>query len=158
MTTKKWEEHNDMAPAPTMGRTSSRGRLRSPTMAPQQQTAAPQKQEGPPPAFEEFLTRLQGVINEIAAVRVQDRAGWIKIENFTTGHKVYINKGVTAVTRVESSLPPDAVKGAQAPEFYNGRIASLIPPTVEAVSEAIRALGSLQDHLPPARRRTRDMT
>lgn len=115
------------------------------------------QQEGPA-AWEEFLDKLEPVLQQAGdSIRVLDRAGWVKVENPTTGHKLYFNKGVTGVTRVESSLAPDAVKGAQQPEFYNGRITSIIPPTVEAVSEAIKVIAQVQERLSAPRRRTRDL-
>lgn len=111
-----------------------------------------------PQAWEEFLEQLEPFFQEAGdSVRVQDRAGWVKIENAQTGHKLYFNKGVTGVTRVESSLPVDAVKGAEEPGFYNGRISSIIPPNVQSVGEAIRAISQVQDRLSPPRRRTRDI-
>ena len=107
-------------------------------MAPQQATAQQGVEQAPPAAWEEFLDQLEPFFQEVGdKVRVLDRAGWIKVENPTTGHKLYFNKGVTGVTRVESSLAPDAVRGASPPEFYNGRITSIIPPTVQSVGDAI---------------------
>ena len=149
MTTKS---QNDMQPQPTMSRTrtSTRGQQQGQGQQPQAQT--------PRAAWEDFLDGLKPALEQAGDhVRVQDRAGWVKIESPTTGHKVYFNKGVTGVTRVESSLPPSAVKGAEEPEFYNGRIASVIPPTVEAVSEAILVVAQTQERLAPPRRRTRDI-
>lgn len=140
----------DQGPDP---RVSARDRIQQAGQAPQGQPV-----QNPPAAWEEFLEALNPFFQEVGgAVRVLDRAGWVKIENPQTGHKLYINKGVTAVTRIESSLPPDAVKGAQAPEFYNGRITSLIPPTVQSVGEAIRVIAQVQDRLSAPRRRTRDI-
>jgi hypothetical protein len=129
-------------------------------MAPQEAT---QRQAAPPQgeqlaAWEEFLEALEPFFQEVGdRVQVLDRAGWVKIENPATGHKLYFNKGVTGVTRVESSLPPDAVRGASPPEFYNGRITSIIQPTVQSVGEAIRVIAQVQDRLTPPRRRTRDI-
>lgn len=114
--------------------------------------------QNPPAAWEEFLDALGPFLDEVGeAVRVQERAGWVKIENPLTGHKLYFNKGITAVTRIESSLPPDVVKGATTPEFYNGRITSIIPAEVQAVGEAIRVIAQVQDRLSAPRRRTRDL-
>lgn len=162
--------NEDQDQQPAISRTRSRRRIqdqgpdlretRSADMEPSiarqpMQQAAVQEQ---PTAWEEFLDKLEPFFQEVGdKVRVLDRAGWVKVENPTTGHKLYFNKGVTGVTRVESSLSPDAVKGAAPPEFYNGRITSIIPPTVQAVGEAIRVIAQVQDRLAAPRRRTRDI-
>lgn len=142
----------DLAPASDL-RGAARERIMQAGQAPQGQQV-----QNPPAAWEEFLDALGPFLDEVGeAVRVQERAGWVKIENPLTGHKLYFNKGITAVTRIESSLPPAAVKGAMTPEFYNGRITSIIPAEVQAVGEAIRVIAQVQDRLSAPRRRTRDL-
>ena len=156
---------------PTVGRTRSRRRSSMP-LTQDMRTArrdmiqqrsqgtqqGGQQQQEQTTAWEEFLEQLEPFFQEVGdKVRVLDRAGWVKIENPQTGHKLYFNKGVTGVTRVESSLAPGAVRGAAPPEFYNGRITSIIPANVQSVGEAIRVIAQAEDRLTPPRRRTRDI-
>ncbi len=105
-----------------------------------------------PAAFEQFMAALKRPLkNAGQAVRVSENRGWIKIEG-RQGHKVYIAKTKTGVSRIESTLDPDLIKGAAPPDVKNGRIASWIPATPEAVSEAIGLLVKLEEPLPPPRR------
>ncbi len=108
-----------------------------------------------PPAFEEFMARLRTTLDKAGdAVQVTENAAWVKIESRRNGHKVYVNKGKTLVTRVESTLPPSAVPGATEPGRPNGRIASWIPADPAAVERAVQVLaGSDQMIRPPQRGR-----
>lgn len=150
----------DSEMTPAMPRTRTRSRAPEPDMRGQRPAIAgePQTGQAPPAAWEEFLDALNPFLDEVGdSVRVLDRAGWVKIENPLTGHKLYFNKGITGVTRVESSLPVESVKGAAQPEFYNGRISSILPAEVQVVGEAIRQIAKSPDRLSPPRRRTRDL-
>ena len=85
---------------------------------------------------------------------MSENAGWIKIEG-VQGHKVYIAKTVTGVSRVESTLDPKMISGAQAPDpgrRKNGRIASWLPAKPEVVAEAIDVLATLDEPIPPPTR------
>ncbi len=104
------------------------------------------------PAFEQFMASLREPISRAGdRVRVSEIAGWVKIEGMQ-GHKVYIAKTVTGVSRVESTLDPRLISGARPPDAgrRNGRIASWLPARIETVGEAIELLSQL-DEPPPAR-------
>lgn len=103
-------------------------------------------------AFEEFMAALAKPLKKAGEkIKVTDTAGWIKIEGHQ-GHKIYINKGKTAVSRIESTLDPDLVKGAEEYDGSNGRIASTFPPDVAVVTEAITVLAGLKEPISPPRR------
>ena len=106
---------------------------------------------GPPraalPAFKQFMLALREPLERAgSSVSVSTLTGWVKITSLD-GHKIYIAKTVTGVSRVESTLPPELIPGAQPPDPStrpNGRIASWIPARPEVVARAlgIRAAGS----------------
>ena len=104
-----------------------------------------------PMAFEAFMGRLNAVLARYAdSLKVTELEGWMKIEG-PQGHKIYITKTKTVVNRVESTLDPDLIKGAEA-STGNGRIASVLPATTKAVAEAVRLLATLKEAIrPPAR-------
>lgn len=100
------------------------------------------------PAFEQFMAALRDPLRKAGhRVRVSEIAGWVKIEG-QQGHKVYIAKTVTGVSRIESTLDPRLVEGAQAPDpgrKRNGRIASWLPASPVAVGQAIAVLAKLDE-------------
>jgi hypothetical protein len=104
-----------------------------------------------PAAFEQFMAALRDPLRKAGRkVRVTEIAGWVKIEG-QQGHKVYIAKTVTGVSRVESTLDPKLVKGAKAPDEgrrRNGRIASWLPARPESVAQAIDVLARLEEPIP----------
>jgi hypothetical protein len=107
------------------------------------------------PAFEQFMAALRDPLRRAGSrVRVSQIAGWVKIEG-QQGHKVYIAKTMTGVSRIESTLNPELVRGAKAPDpgrRRNGRIASWLPARPEAVAQAIDVLAKLDEPIPgPAR-------
>lgn len=112
------------------------------------------KHEGPA-AFDQFMAALRDPLKRAGdKVKVSSNAGWIKIEGAANGHKVYIAKTKTGISRIESTLDADLITGAIPYEGSNGRIASSLPPETEAVTEAIQLLVSLAEHIrPPARPR-----
>jgi hypothetical protein len=94
-------------------------------------------------AFEQFMGALRSAIKQAGpAVQVTDHARWVKIESTKNGHKVYVAKGRTQVGRVESTLPPELVVGAESPSTPNGKIASYIPVDPGSVAIAIGHLAS----------------
>lgn len=134
------------------------GRARRPTGPGAQETGhgamqfgGRRAQEGPA-AYEQFMAALKDPLRKAGnKVRVSDNAGWIKIEGMQ-GHKVYIAKTKTGVSRIESTLDPDLIEGASPPDRKNGRIASWIPARTESVAEAIELLATLTEPIaPPAR-------
>lgn len=107
-----------------------------------------QRHEGPA-AYEQFMAALRDPLRAAGdSVRMSENAGWIKIEGMQ-GHKVYIAKTKTGVSRVESTLDPDLIKGASPPDRPNGMIASWIPANPEKVAQAIELLVKLKERPVP---------
>lgn len=101
--------------------------------------------QGGRPAFEQFMAALKDPLRRAGKrVRVTEIKGWVKIEG-QQGHKVYISKTKTGVSRVESTLDPSMIEGAQPPDRPNGRIASWIPAYPDVVGEAIGLLAELDE-------------
>lgn len=104
-------------------------------------------------AFEEFMDELSPSIQRGGnRLRVTLNEGYVKIESLHNGHKVYIAKGVTTVSRVESTIPPSMLDGAAEPDRPNGRIASWIRADVQSVSKAIDFLVDSDEMIVPPRR------
>lgn len=152
-------EGEAVASSPVEGREEGGqgGRARRPTGPGAQQTGhgtmfgGQRSQEGPA-AYQEFMAALKDPLRKAGQkVRVNENAGWIKIEGMQ-GHKVYIAKTKTGVSRIESTLDPDLIDGASPPDRHNGRIASWLPAEPKVVAEAIQLLATLQEPIrPPAR-------
>ncbi len=99
-------------------------------------------------AFEEFMAQLQGQLKRAgASVDVTENARWVKIESRRNGHKIYVAKGKTQVNRIESTIPPDLIPGAEEPDRKNGRIASYLPADPKVIGEAIRHLAQSDEKL-----------
>lgn len=142
---EEWEGHTSARPGQTgtgpNAQATGHGLMR---MGPRQPSR---------PAFEAFMIALREPLRRSGA-SVTEITGWVKIQG-RQGHKIYIAKTVTGVSRIESTLDPRLIPGARPPDQgrRNGRIASWIPARSEAVAAAIELLGSLEDP-PPAPRRT----
>lgn len=92
-------------------------------------------------AFERFMFGLRDTMKEVSPmVKVKSNVSWIKIESLVNGHKIYISKGKLSVGRVESTMPTWMINGAIRPGFKNGKISSWLPPTVDAVKQALKLL------------------
>ncbi len=99
-------------------------------------------------SFEQFMAALQDPIRRAGPkIRVTEITGWIKIEG-QQGHKLYVSKTKTGVSRVESTLSPEMIDGALPPDRRNGRIASWIPAQVGPVADAIDLLADLAEPIP----------
>jgi hypothetical protein len=127
---------------PVVARTATGGGRRGPALPP-----------GAPMAFEAFMAALDSAIKKAGpAIHVSENAGWVKIEG-PTQQRIYITKTKTLVNRVETTLAPELIEGAEAvPVGSNGKIASRLPADPEIVSEAIRLLvtaGPLRPRLAP---------
>src|SRR5687767_6657713 len=60
-------------------------------------------------AFRRFMAKLGEAIDEVGpAVEVTQNVAWVKIQSLRSGHK-----GKLAVGRIDSTLPPELVPGAQ---------------------------------------------
>lgn len=93
-------------------------------------------------AFKRFMAALGDALHRAGdMVTVSDNVSWVKIEG-RNGHRVYVAKGKNSVGRVDSTLPPDVVPGAMPAGRRNGRIASWLPASTEAVARAIEIIAS----------------
>jgi hypothetical protein len=155
----------DWSGPPSVGRTQTRDRNEN---RGQQEPAGPaalatghgmargggqRRQENEPSAYEEFMAALETALDRVAdRIQVSERKGWIKIESLVNGHKVYIAKSKTAVSRIESTIPANRIKGAAEPDRANGRISSWIPADPNLVAQAIEILASEEEQIRPPQR------
>lgn len=100
--------------------------------------------EGPPAekAYETFLRDLRVRLGDElwANITVTDQRSWVQLAG--PSDRVYVAKSATVPPRVECTLEPEMVEGAQEPIRRNGRIRSLLPPDVEAVAQAITIIAA----------------
>ena len=79
--------------------------------------------------------------------------GFFQVFNATTGNKIYVALQSRGVTRIDTTLPADALPGISLPlEKVNGRIECHVVPTAEAVSQALDVLASYEQKIRPPKK------
>lgn len=108
-----------------------------------------------PKAYEAFIDALRERVGQEIwdGITVQEQATWMKLEGRLSRERLYIAKTLTVVSRVESTLPPEAVAGSTQPDKVNGSINSWVPANEESCAEAIRLIATLDAPLLAAGRR-----
>lgn len=108
-----------------------------------------------PKAYEAFIDALKERVGEAIwdGIHVEEQSTWVKLEGKESGQRLYIAKTSTVVSRVESTLPPEAVPGCTQPDKVNGNIRSWVPANEEACAEAIRVIAAHDAPLLAANRR-----
>jgi hypothetical protein len=102
-----------------------------------------------------FLEAARAAANALGFA-THDQKGWLKVENLTTGHKLYVARGGKSV-KIETTIPTDVLgEYGTAHAGGNGKIASNVVSTVEALNQALEILAMYDAKLPPPRRATKN--
>lgn len=108
-----------------------------------------------PKAYEVFIDALRERVGDKiwGGITVEEQSAWMKLEGRNSRERVYIAKTVNVVSRVESTLPPEAIAGSTQPDKVNGSINSWVPANEESCAAAIIMIATLEAPLQVADRR-----
>lgn len=90
------------------------------------------------PAYLQFVAALQARTD----IQATELAGYICFQHPVSGHKVYVAKSVKSLAPVHTTLPLDPNHPGYLPlTKKNGKIACMMTPNLDLVSDLINSLG-----------------
>lgn len=106
-------------------------------------------------AYEKFIEAIRNRVGPDVwdGISMEEQASWVKLEGKLSGERVYIARTVNTVSRVESTLPPEAVPGCTKPDRMNGSILSWVPANEETCAEVVTLIATLEAPLEMVGRR-----
>lgn len=82
----------------------------------------------PKPVYQQLIDRLMPAVRRLG-LTVEDRDRWVVIRG-TNGHRVAVQKHMTQLPRIETTVAPEHLGGAATVVTDNGRIRARVEPSV----------------------------